>query len=177
MPTTAEQDKPRFFIARNGFIKGEKFIEAIGAKVFITYVDGTRVEEAHLKVGYIEEMVRLGLWKEFSEPPRFTLPEAVDHILLWASEKGIIGHSTPEAQLSKLREEVEELSEEVYAEDVDAQRLEAGDVGVVWVILCHILGMGALECLTAAYEKIEKRSGKIVDGVFVKDKPSDSSSE
>ena len=45
-----------------------------------------------------------------------------------------------------------------------------GDIYVVLVILCMQLGLDINDCIKAAYDKIKDRKGKMVDGIFVKEK-------
>ncbi len=93
-------------------------------------------------------------------------------VLKWADEKGILENGFPLAQFSKMREEVEELEEELYSEDFEANersKNELGDVIVTAIILANLIGSSYDECLTMALDKIEKRTGKMQNGQFVKD--------
>lgn len=165
--------KSKFYQARNGFIDGTKYIEAVGPRVFVHLVDGRKVEEPALKVGFIEERVRANLWTEHDTPPDGTLVELVDRVELWSIQKGIHGSSTPEKQFKKLEEEVEELGDEIHVEgegrDIEAIKDEAGDVAVTLIVTCQLLGIPLLQCLRKSVQKIEARSGKMVDGVFCRD--------
>ena len=44
-----------------------------------------------------------------------------------------------------------------------------GDMTVVLIILADLCGLSHSDCLESAYNVISKRTGKMVDGVFVKD--------
>ena len=69
-------------------------------------------------------------------------------------------------QLTKLKEEVEELlSAENRAEEIDA----VGDITVVLIGYCMQRGLDFEECLASAYNEINDRKGRVVDGVFVKE--------
>lgn len=46
--------------------------------------------------------------------------------------------------------------------------LEMGDIFVTLIILCEQLGIDPMECLSMAYEKISKRTGKTIGGQFIK---------
>lgn len=86
----------------------------------------------------------------------------------WFVERGIdVGDGF--GQLSKLEEEVSELVEaredENRAEEIDA----VGDILVVLIGYCLQRGLKIDKCLEVAYEEISGRTGKVVDGVFVKD--------
>lgn len=90
-------------------------------------------------------------------------------VIGWGVEKGIFEKATPESQMGKMMEEVMELDEAVRQGDKEAIRLELGDVLVTAVLQAEMQGLSLSECLEAAYKKISKRTGKMVDGVFVKD--------
>jgi len=44
-----------------------------------------------------------------------------------------------------------------------------GDIMVTLIIQCKMQGMDLQDCLESAYNVIKNRTGKMVDGVFVKD--------
>jgi len=93
-------------------------------------------------------------------------------VLDWAAEKGIFDNSTPIDQMSKMKEEVEELDEELCLFiDKSLIRIkgELGDVLVTVIIQAHFHGLSLADCLQQAHDKISKRKGKLVDGVFVKE--------
>lgn len=86
----------------------------------------------------------------------------------WFVDRGIDvgdGH----AQLSKLVEEVNELimarAVEDRAEEMDA----VGDILVVLIGYCLQRGLDIDNCLKIAYAEIKDRTGKVVNGSFVKD--------
>jgi hypothetical protein len=62
-----------------------------------------------------------------------------------------------------------ELKRAIENEPHDAQVLELGDVLVVATILAEMLGTTTSAALALAYEKISKRTGRMIDGQFVKD--------
>jgi NTP pyrophosphatase (non-canonical NTP hydrolase) len=90
-------------------------------------------------------------------------------VLDWAREKGILAKGTPQTQVKKLLEEVLELKAAIANEPHHNQVIELGDVLVVTAILAEMLGTTSAAALAAAYQKISRRTGKMVDGVFVKD--------
>lgn len=89
-------------------------------------------------------------------------------VLDWAEQKGILKDGTVEGQLSKLHEEFDELHQAIKdknpAEIADA----IGDMQVVLIILAEMQRMSAYKSLQGAYEVIMQRTGKMVNGVFVK---------
>ena len=43
-----------------------------------------------------------------------------------------------------------------------------GDIFVTLIILCEQIGIDPVYCLSKAYEKISKRTGKTINGQFIK---------
>lgn len=72
-------------------------------------------------------------------------------------------------QLEKLQEEVDELKQ-AYIEVNREEEIDAvGDILVVLIGYCLQRGLDIEECLSVAYNVIKNRTGKVVNGVFVKD--------
>lgn len=90
-------------------------------------------------------------------------------ILGWAEQRGILENGTVEGQMEKLKEEFEELVDATAKGDVAEIADAIGDMQVVLIILAELQRMSAYKCLQDAYGVIAKRTGKMVDGVFVKD--------
>ena len=92
-------------------------------------------------------------------------------VVEWAHDKGIFDNSDPIDHLIKMKEEVEELGEELTFIDKSLIRIEGelGDVLVTVIIQAHFHGLSLADCLQQAHDKISKRKGKLVDGVFVKE--------
>lgn len=92
-----------------------------------------------------------------------------ERVLVWAEEKGIIEKANPKTQWTKTQEEVEELfvalRDNDKAETIDAY----GDILVTIIIGAKLSGLKLKDCLESALNVIEKRSGEMVDGIFVKD--------
>ena len=108
--------------------------------------------------------------------------ELIDKTRQWFHDKGIIEKSNPLKQLWKTQEELTETRDAVirheYAQYVDSystqQKLDEikdgiGDQVVTLIGVCEMYGFTLEECLQMAYDTISKRTGRIVDGVFVKD--------
>ena len=71
-------------------------------------------------------------------------------------------------QLQKLHEEVYELAEARIVNDFGAEVDAVGDITVVLIGYCLQRGLDFTQCLESAYNEIKGRTGKIVNGVFVK---------
>lgn len=91
------------------------------------------------------------------------------HVKDWARERGLFSSENAVKQLVKLVEEVGELSGAVLKGRIADQVDAIGDIQVVLIILSEQLGIDYDDALVQAYETIKHRTGKTVDGVFVKD--------
>ena len=87
----------------------------------------------------------------------------------WAEEKGILDKATPIKQALKTLEETTELCSAIANNDLEEIKDAIGDIMVTLIIQAKMQGMTIEECLNAAYDVISKRTGKIVNGQFVKD--------
>ena len=95
--------------------------------------------------------------------------ELEEKVINWGAEKGILDKATPIAQCNKTFEEVEELETAILDGD-KAEIIDAlGDILVTIIIQAEMQGLNLVECLESAYNVISKRTGKMVDGTFVKD--------
>lgn len=90
-------------------------------------------------------------------------------VIAWAAQKGILENGTPRAQAMKTWEETDELITAIENDD-RAEVIDAlGDILVTIIIQAEMQGLKLTECLESAYNVISKRTGKMVDGQFVKD--------
>ncbi|PMC60709.1 hypothetical protein CJ208_02240 [Finegoldia magna] len=99
----------------------------------------------------------------------------------WANDKDLLHSENADKQFMKFIEEVFEFKRELDISNLrrfvgdhrDAIsrdiNLEMGDIFVTLIILCNQLHIDCVECLQLAYEKISKRRGKTIDGIFVKE--------
>lgn len=96
--------------------------------------------------------------------------ELIDRVIVWAKDRGIFEKGTPLAQMEKTEEEVAELRAAIEQND-KAEVIDAiGDIIVTLIIQAEMQGVDIEPCLREAYEIINQRTGKMVDGKFVKDK-------
>lgn len=105
-------------------------------------------------------------------------------VLEWAEEKEILKKATPLAQCSKTIEEVEELKEALTQQNAlrvtyknskgkicnteDEIKDAFGDILVTIIIGAEMQGLKLEDCLEIAYNIIKNRTGKIINGQFVK---------
>lgn len=109
-------------------------------------------------------------------------------VLEWAKDKELLHDKNAEKQFLKFMEEVFEFRDEwllfvheynkcsygeannnpEVVEHRGNMKLEMGDVFVTLIILCDQLNMDPVDCLGRAYGKIKDRTGKTINGVFIK---------
>ena len=92
-----------------------------------------------------------------------------DSIRTWAKVRGLYAKGNPTTQYVKLQEEAGELAKALLKDD-QAEVIDAiGDMIVVLTNLAHIRGVKVEDCISSAYNVISKRTGKMINGTFVKD--------
>jgi NTP pyrophosphatase (non-canonical NTP hydrolase) len=92
-----------------------------------------------------------------------------EKVLNWAKNKDLLKPENIKKQFSKLKEEVGELAVEINENNLESARMELGDCLVVLEILANQLETTAKKCKKLAYNKIKSRTGKTIDGKFIKD--------
>lgn len=99
------------------------------------------------------------------------LDEYVKLIRSWARSRGILNNSDVTAmdQYRKLVEEVEELGEALERGDFEGVVDGIGDVFVVLVVLSSLLRVELQDCVREVYDVIKNRTGRVINGQFVKD--------
>ena len=101
----------------------------------------------------------------------------------WAKDKALLHAENTDKQFMKFIEEIFEFKTELDSEkhwrkvmednncksiNIESLMLEMGDIFVTLIVLCNQIGIEPTRCLDMAYEKIKDRTGKTIDGVFVK---------
>ena len=94
-----------------------------------------------------------------------------DCIRAWAKERGLYAKGDPKTQYIKLMEETGEIGRTLLKEDTNEIVDGIGDAVVVLTNLAELVGVPIEECIQSAYDVISKRTGKMVNGTFVKDQP------
>tara|TARA_R110000772_G_scaffold253918_1_gene369751 strand:+ start:1636 stop:1980 length:345 start_codon:yes stop_codon:yes gene_type:complete len=102
----------------------------------------------------------------------------------WAKDRNIFENSNAIKQISKTQEELDEtldalkrlslhneqnhqiIRSEIMNEVADG----IGDMLVTIILLAESVGLKSMNCLEIAYNEIKDRKGKMVDGLFVKEK-------
>jgi NTP pyrophosphatase (non-canonical NTP hydrolase) len=87
----------------------------------------------------------------------------------WARVRGLYEKGDSKTQYVKLQEEAGELAKALLQND-KAEVIDAiGDMVVVLTNLAHLQGTSIEACIKQAYNVISKRTGKMINGTFVKD--------
>ena len=96
-------------------------------------------------------------------------PNRFDLIRTWANERGLYDKGDTKTQYLKLMEEAGELGRAILKQD-EPEFIDAiGDMVVVLTNLARLGGVSIETCIDSAYDVISKRTGKMVNGTFVKD--------
>lgn len=95
--------------------------------------------------------------------------ELIHDVLRWGAAKGLLDTDGAERQVLKAVSEMGEFADEVLKGDKQKQIMELGDVLVTLILSSAKLGFDIEDALSAAYEKISTRTGKTVNGIFIKD--------
>ena len=92
-----------------------------------------------------------------------------NRIRTWAETRGLYDKGDPMVQYVKLQEEAGELAKALLKDDQPEVIDAIGDMVVVLTNLAHQRGVYIEECIQTAYDVINKRTGKMINGTFVKD--------
>ena len=87
----------------------------------------------------------------------------------WAQQRGLYDKGNTHTQYVKLQEEAGELAKALLKDDQDEVVDAIGDMVVVLTNLAHLRGVNIETCIATAYDVISKRTGKMINGTFVKD--------
>lgn len=94
--------------------------------------------------------------------------ELIGLVQKWAISRDL-HQADPRGQMLKVMEEVGETAGALAKLNSEALEDGIGDVFVTLIILCMQVDMSPEQCLQAAYDQIKNRTGKTIDGVFIKD--------
>ena len=96
-------------------------------------------------------------------------------VIEWAKDRDIFENSNAIKQINKTQEELyETLTALRELEQGKESILEVadgiGDMLVTIILLAKMVDLNSVDCLADAYEEIKNRKGKMVNGLFVKEK-------
>jgi len=111
------------------------------------------------------------LWSEdqVDQKPSITNSDRFELIRDWARSRGLYDKGNSHTQYVKLQEEAGELAKALLKDDKPEIIDAIGDMVVVLTNLAHLQGVTIEDCVDSAYTVISKRTGKMINGTFVKD--------
>jgi NTP pyrophosphatase (non-canonical NTP hydrolase) len=117
------------------------------------------------------------LWEAFTDMNSFeslvdqveTRTWTFDNIRTWAKDRGLYKKGNSTTQYVKLQEEAGELAKALLSNDKAEIKDAIGDIVVVLTNLAHLEKLTIEDCIDAAYQEISNRTGKMINGTFVKD--------
>lgn len=95
--------------------------------------------------------------------------ELQSNVLEWAADKGILAKSDAKTQCLKSMSEAGELCDAIAVRDRVKTIDALGDVLVTLIILAELENLDLVWCLEEAYGVIQARTGRMENGIFVKD--------
>lgn len=95
-------------------------------------------------------------------------------VIQWAMDRNLFYNSNPEAQLFKLKEELNELEQAISKFNLNNDNrvdiIDAiGDMLVVLTIISYMYYIDLTSCYNHAYKEIKDRKGSMINGLFVKE--------
>ncbi|MGK4046368.1 helix-turn-helix domain-containing protein [Ligilactobacillus salivarius] len=110
-----------------------------------------------------------GLVQHINKTQAMTFEELHEAIIQWAENRNMISPKNTHKQFMKVTEELGELAEGINKDNQGQIKDSLGDILVTLIILSRDLDVDLLDCLRGAYDVIKDRTGKTVNGVFVKE--------
>ena len=91
-------------------------------------------------------------------------------VVQWGEARGIVQNATAMSQAIKTLEETTELLDALNKKDLAATKDAIGDIVVTLIMVCAVLDIDLVDCLSGAYNEIKDRKGHLTkEGVFVKE--------
>ena len=157
------QEKENLKIIPNGLGKYEREERDPKRETWIKLADYYDVPVAYL-MGLPD-----GLIKYVNNLGGMTYEALQDEIITWAYKRNIVNAKNTHKQFMKVTEELGELAEGINKNNQGQIKDSLGDILVTLIILSKDLDVDLLDCLRGAYDVIKDRTGKTVNGVFVKE--------
>lgn len=108
-------------------------------------------------------------YEAFLANNKYNYEPMFDLIRQWASDRDIYSKGDIKTQLIKLYEETGELSKAILDNDKEGIIDAIGDSIVVLTNLAEFAGTTVETCMQSAYDEISSRTGRMINGTFVKD--------
>jgi len=96
------------------------------------------------------------------------ISDRFEQIRQWAEDRGIYAEGNSHTQYVKLMEEAGELAQALLNKNAYEVKDAIGDMVVVLTNLAALEGMQIENCIDSAYSEIAARTGKMINGTFVK---------
>ena len=142
-------NKNRSYIYNKAFY--EKFLNEAKSEAKLFYEQLTNRSNSTNGVSYVQTDNRFELIRQ------------------WAKDRNLYDKGDTKTQFAKLMEESGELARAILKDDKTEFVDAIGDMVVVLTNLAHLGGTNIEDCIDSAYDVIRKRTGKMVNGTFVKD--------
>ena len=110
-----------------------------------------------------------GLIRYIDRLGNMTFESLQDAIIQWGYVRNIVSPKNTTKQFMKVTEELGELAEGINKNNQGQIKDSLGDILVTLIILSKDLDVDLLDCLRGAYDVIKDRTGRTVNGVFVKE--------
>lgn len=110
-----------------------------------------------------------GLVQHINKTQAMTFEELHEAIIQWAENRNMISPKNTSRQYMKVSEELGEIAEGINKNNREQVEDSLGDILVTLIILAQDLNFDLLDCLNSAYNVIKDRTGKTINGVFVKE--------
>lgn len=94
--------------------------------------------------------------------------DLITKVIGWADDKDLLKPENSLKQFTKVVEETGEVAAALARNNKDNLKDGIGDVVVTLIILAEQNGITLHECLETAWDEIKDRTGKTVNGAFVK---------
>jgi len=135
---------------------------------------GGNLEDVHMKDQYNGKTLAGGMSEQrvpecCDDETPCSCKSQFDLIREWADERGLYENGDAKTQALKLVEEVGEIARAILKDDTEEVIDGIGDAVVVLTNLAELIGAPIEMCIDEAYDVISKRTGKMVNGTFVKD--------
>ena len=135
-----------------------------------SYVYNKALWEAFKEINSLESLVE---YVDQNNIGGLTMPDVefslFRRIRGWAKERGLYKKGDSKTQYVKLQEEAGELAKALLKNDKPEIIDAIGDIAVVLTNLAHLENLKIEDCIQSAYDTISKRTGKMINGTFVKD--------
>jgi NTP pyrophosphatase (non-canonical NTP hydrolase) len=103
------------------------------------------------------------------ETNAYSFDSLIENVTDWADNRMLLKKENASKQMLKVMEEVGETASALLKGDELKLIDGIGDSFVTLIILSKQLGLNPSVCLQVAWSEIKNRTGKTVDGTFIKD--------